>query len=526
MRCDHVIEQLSAYLDGELSAAESAELRAHLDGCAQCRADFESLRRTAEGVKALPRSAAPPDLRQKIMARLDEAPARERSHWRHWRTWWGAAAAIVIGVAIMWLYNPPAAREQPKVARSPELPAGADGTAALDRDRAEGLERGRTTDGYVDRSKAQQHETNGAPTLMAKAPAAPRGAELRSLDDMKKAGDAPAAPVVVAKSGPSGTPVDGTLEQTVTTVASAAPAPSPSAQPAEAKQGLYYAAGAKDESARALKGGVAQPPAPAAPTVMAKARPATEKASQDKDTALGVTVAKAGSVRGDGAAAVGEDRLVREQRVVAKGAPSAPAPAAAPTRNAKVADAEALNAQPRVVDNVAQNAVQVRITEIVVAAKDPTAARTQVETLLARRGVARASYNDWAYNDNRYRREEAVQTARKAKETELGDKGTAFSVYLTPDQLAQFQNDLATAGLLKRSAGQIVTAPPPAAAEAQSRALSNTTADNSPPQQQARVQTQNQADVFLFDGRNDLAANTPQGRVPVIVLFERDAAAK
>jgi anti-sigma factor RsiW len=52
-------EQLSALLDNELAGAERADLEAHLQGCADCRAELESLRRTRALLRALPQPALP-----------------------------------------------------------------------------------------------------------------------------------------------------------------------------------------------------------------------------------------------------------------------------------------------------------------------------------------------------------------------------------------------------------------------------------------------------------------------------------
>ena len=45
MKCDSIKEQLSGFLDGELGEAEAARVRAHLDECGACRAEFDALRR-------------------------------------------------------------------------------------------------------------------------------------------------------------------------------------------------------------------------------------------------------------------------------------------------------------------------------------------------------------------------------------------------------------------------------------------------------------------------------------------------
>jgi len=50
----HPRAQLSAYLDGALSAVERSAVDAHLDTCADCRARLAELRATASLIKALP----------------------------------------------------------------------------------------------------------------------------------------------------------------------------------------------------------------------------------------------------------------------------------------------------------------------------------------------------------------------------------------------------------------------------------------------------------------------------------------
>lgn len=53
------VEQLSAYLDGQLALAERTHVENHLRGCAACQAELESLRRTVALVQALPRVSVP-----------------------------------------------------------------------------------------------------------------------------------------------------------------------------------------------------------------------------------------------------------------------------------------------------------------------------------------------------------------------------------------------------------------------------------------------------------------------------------
>jgi predicted anti-sigma-YlaC factor YlaD len=58
-RGEHVTEMLSAYIDGTLEAAERDSVRAHLDGCAACRADHAELVATRAMLRAVPAIQAP-----------------------------------------------------------------------------------------------------------------------------------------------------------------------------------------------------------------------------------------------------------------------------------------------------------------------------------------------------------------------------------------------------------------------------------------------------------------------------------
>ena len=106
MRCKKVIAQLSAYLDGQLTAAEREAVRLHLAGCARCRAEMEALDRTAYAVADLPRLQAPAGLRDKVLAKLDGVTPVAARHPR-WRMYWGAAAAVAFALVIMFLTVPP-----------------------------------------------------------------------------------------------------------------------------------------------------------------------------------------------------------------------------------------------------------------------------------------------------------------------------------------------------------------------------------------------------------------------------------
>jgi hypothetical protein len=119
MRCKKAMAQFSAYLDGQLPAAERKAVRTHLAGCARCRAELESLDRTAYALADLPRLRAPSDLRDRVMEKIaSETPAEEARRPR-WLMYWGAAAAVLFAIAIMLLTTPETPRRKERVASVP-----------------------------------------------------------------------------------------------------------------------------------------------------------------------------------------------------------------------------------------------------------------------------------------------------------------------------------------------------------------------------------------------------------------------
>jgi anti-sigma factor RsiW len=60
---DHLGEQLSAYLDGELATIEMPVVSAHLDSCMECRGDLAELDKSRIAVRALP-GLEPPEFLQ------------------------------------------------------------------------------------------------------------------------------------------------------------------------------------------------------------------------------------------------------------------------------------------------------------------------------------------------------------------------------------------------------------------------------------------------------------------------------
>ena len=71
MTCEEVLEQIFAFLDGELEPDFSARIEHHLQQCRCCfpRAEFE--RRLRERIRATGTVAAPERLRERVRAALE-----------------------------------------------------------------------------------------------------------------------------------------------------------------------------------------------------------------------------------------------------------------------------------------------------------------------------------------------------------------------------------------------------------------------------------------------------------------------
>ena len=70
-QCQHLLENMSAYLDSEASAELCAEIEHHLDGCADCRVVVDTLRKTISLYHELPQPELPPEARLRLYKSLD-----------------------------------------------------------------------------------------------------------------------------------------------------------------------------------------------------------------------------------------------------------------------------------------------------------------------------------------------------------------------------------------------------------------------------------------------------------------------
>jgi hypothetical protein len=86
------LEDLSAFVDGELDAAMAEHVRAHAADCERCGALLARLGNTSRVVAALPREEATPALLRQVVAASVAAQSRRRPAWSRW----ASAAAIVL----------------------------------------------------------------------------------------------------------------------------------------------------------------------------------------------------------------------------------------------------------------------------------------------------------------------------------------------------------------------------------------------------------------------------------------------
>ncbi|MHC4715634.1 MAG: anti-sigma factor family protein [Planctomycetota bacterium] len=94
-------EQLSAYLDGELSDAQARDLEQALQRDPDLSAELDSLRKVSGLVRSLPRARAPEDLADRVLERVErgrllEGTAQERTRPAGWWLSRLATAAVVL----------------------------------------------------------------------------------------------------------------------------------------------------------------------------------------------------------------------------------------------------------------------------------------------------------------------------------------------------------------------------------------------------------------------------------------------
>lgn len=106
MNCDEALELMQQQLDAPLSEQQSAALRAHLAGCAQCRTLEKQLRQLDEALQDA--ALEPPaQLHENVMRRIQAQDGqRKRRFWRTAAALAAAAALVLLAGYAGWLSLP------------------------------------------------------------------------------------------------------------------------------------------------------------------------------------------------------------------------------------------------------------------------------------------------------------------------------------------------------------------------------------------------------------------------------------
>src|SRR4051794_33161749 len=94
-------EDISAYVDEELSPAETSRVHTHLQSCDDCRALADDMRATQTLVRTMPLVRAPRDFT--LGPEFDAAPGRQPSYDAPKRHWFNFMPAVALSAAVLLL---------------------------------------------------------------------------------------------------------------------------------------------------------------------------------------------------------------------------------------------------------------------------------------------------------------------------------------------------------------------------------------------------------------------------------------
>lgn len=90
--CEYVAERLSAYIDGECSAEEEMNIRAHLETCKECAALLDALKNASVWTTEAADVEIPETLHADIIAAVEEVREKQKSKKIHFTRRWSTVA--------------------------------------------------------------------------------------------------------------------------------------------------------------------------------------------------------------------------------------------------------------------------------------------------------------------------------------------------------------------------------------------------------------------------------------------------
>src|SRR6185436_18536288 len=123
MNCPFDKEKLTGYYDGELEAAEKAEVERHIASCSECLRELGELKSAAILVKELPRLRAPKSIAEGISREIQTAGKVHQFAKVRRTILWASAAAAVLFVGLNVMYFSGADQKSPPMAASTPPPA-------------------------------------------------------------------------------------------------------------------------------------------------------------------------------------------------------------------------------------------------------------------------------------------------------------------------------------------------------------------------------------------------------------------